>query len=206
MKPFLIHLLIYLCVNAGLALVNYFAPLEEGQVRNLWFIWPLLGWGIGILAHGLAVQLGGRSKEGGLFSDKDVQGVSIHFVVYIAVNLLLIAINMKSSSQSLWFIWPLLGWGAGLALHAFLAYRAVMHRTVEQYSAEQRVLAEIENERLAAEMVAAVSAKEAAAAKPKPARKRAAKKPMKKPMKKPAAPRNTAKKRTAKKKTAGGKD
>lgn len=198
MKPFLVHLLIYLSVNAGLAWVNYSAPLEEGEVRNLWFVWPLLGWGIGVAAHGLTVLLSGRSNEGGLFSDKDVQGVGIHFFVYIAVNLLLIAINMKSSSQSLWFIWPLLGWGAGLALHAFLAYRAVMQRTVKQYSTEQRVLAEIENERLAAEMAAAASARDAAAEKTAPARKRAAKKPGKKP----AAPRRAAKKRAAKKKTA----
>jgi uncharacterized membrane protein YdbT with pleckstrin-like domain len=47
---FFLHLTAYLAVNAILMLVNLlFTP------QTLWFIWPLMGWGIGILAHGLAV-------------------------------------------------------------------------------------------------------------------------------------------------------
>ena len=29
---------------------------------KLWFYWPLLGWGIGILAHGLAVNFSAEEK------------------------------------------------------------------------------------------------------------------------------------------------
>lgn len=35
------------------------------------------------------------------------------------VNLLLCAINLLTSADYLWFVWPLLGWGIGLASHAF---------------------------------------------------------------------------------------
>ena len=42
----------------------------------------------------------------------------IHLSVYIAVNTLLIIINLTTASESLWFKWPLLGWGIGLVFHA----------------------------------------------------------------------------------------
>jgi hypothetical protein len=41
----------------------------------------------------------------------------IHLAVYLAVNALLIVINFATSTAYLWFWWPLLGWGIGLALH-----------------------------------------------------------------------------------------
>ena len=41
-----------------------------------------------------------------------------HLIVYLAVNAFLIVINLLTSPQHLWFYWPLLGWGIGLALHA----------------------------------------------------------------------------------------
>lgn len=41
----------------------------------------------------------------------------IHLIVYVAVNIGLIGINMMSSAETLWFIYPLLGWGIGIAAH-----------------------------------------------------------------------------------------
>jgi hypothetical protein len=52
---FFFHVSAYVLVNLILIAVNLiFTP------DKLWFYWPLLGWGIGILAHGLAVNF---SKE-----------------------------------------------------------------------------------------------------------------------------------------------
>ena len=42
----------------------------------------------------------------------------IHLAVYLAVNALLIVINLATSTAYLWFWWPLLGWGIGLGVHA----------------------------------------------------------------------------------------
>lgn len=42
----------------------------------------------------------------------------IHLSVYIAVSILLIVINLSSSTQYLWFKWPLMGWGIGVFFHA----------------------------------------------------------------------------------------
>ncbi len=44
-------------------------------------------------------------------------GFFVHAVVYAAVMLLLVAINMLTSPGTVWFIWPLLGWGLAVVLH-----------------------------------------------------------------------------------------
>lgn len=45
-------------------------------------------------------------------------GFYIHLAVYVGANILLIIINLLTSSQYLWFKWPLIGWGIGLFFHA----------------------------------------------------------------------------------------
>lgn len=45
-------------------------------------------------------------------------GFKIHLAVYLAVNAILIAVNLINSPDYLWFIWPLMGWGIGLFWHA----------------------------------------------------------------------------------------
>lgn len=47
-----IHLCVYLIVNTGLILFNVLMVPER-----MWAGWPLFGWGIGLLFHGLAVFL-----------------------------------------------------------------------------------------------------------------------------------------------------
>ena len=44
-------------------------------------------------------------------------GFFVHAVVFVAVMVLLVIINLLTSSGTLWFIWPLLGWGLAVALH-----------------------------------------------------------------------------------------
>jgi hypothetical protein len=44
-------------------------------------------------------------------------GFYIHLAVYSAVNAILIVINLSTSSEYMWFIWPLLGWGIGVIFH-----------------------------------------------------------------------------------------
>ena len=47
-----------------------------------------------------------------------LKGFYVHLGVYVAVNLLLFLINIIVSPDLLWFIWPLMGWGIAIALHA----------------------------------------------------------------------------------------
>jgi hypothetical protein len=50
MTGFYIHLVVYILVNAALLIVNWLATPEVW-----WALWPLLGWGVGVAAHGFAV-------------------------------------------------------------------------------------------------------------------------------------------------------
>ena len=40
-----------------------------------------------------------------------------HLGVYVAVNTLLIIVNLVTDRQNLWFQWPLMGWGIALVFH-----------------------------------------------------------------------------------------
>ena len=46
----------------------------------------------------------------------------IHLTAYVVVNLILFSINMIVSPDSLWFFWPLMGWGIGLAIHVLSVF------------------------------------------------------------------------------------
>lgn len=54
----------------------------------------------------------------------DDPGFRIHLIIYGAVNLLLMVINLLTNPGNLWFFWPLLGWGLGLIGHGFAAFQA----------------------------------------------------------------------------------
>ena len=49
-------------------------------------------------------------------------GFFIHLAVYLIVNVLLVAINLMTTPDYLWFIWALLGWGIGLFCHGFAVF------------------------------------------------------------------------------------
>ncbi len=49
-KGFYSHLAIYLISSAAMIVANLFTGTD-----NLWFIWPVFGWGLGVASHGLAV-------------------------------------------------------------------------------------------------------------------------------------------------------
>ncbi|MBM4158879.1 MAG: 2TM domain-containing protein [Ignavibacteria bacterium] len=50
LKGFYTHLTIFIVINLVLFLINYFSMPEQ-----LWFYWPLLGWGIGLVSHAFSV-------------------------------------------------------------------------------------------------------------------------------------------------------
>lgn len=186
---FFVHLGLFLLVSAGLAALDLGRAVPEGATRQIWFVWPLLGWGVLIAAHGLALLLRRAGERGGLLADRAARAVAVHLFAYVAANALLIAINLVETPGSVWFLAPLAGWGIGVALHAFAAYRGITRRTVERYAAEQRVLGEIqlerEVERQAAEIAAAVApAPEGAPPPEQPAKKKPIRAKGKRPAKK----------------------
>ena len=105
-RGFLIHLGVYVLVVGLLAALNLYR-----NPGNLWFIWVLLGWGIGVAAHGLAVLLKRSGRREEIFTDRRKRSFLVHLFVYLAVNALLIVVNLLYSPGYYWFLFPLIGWG-----------------------------------------------------------------------------------------------
>ena len=54
-----------------------------------------------------------------------------HLTVYLLVNVGLLVVNLLDSPGTLWFYWPLLGWGIGVAAHAVSVFGAGRTRSRE---------------------------------------------------------------------------
>lgn len=53
---------------------------------------------------------------------KELKGYYQHLGAYLAVNGFLLALNLVTWSGTVWFVYPLLGWGIGLAIHTFSVF------------------------------------------------------------------------------------
>ena len=61
-------------------------------------------------------------------------GFRTHFMAYLLVNAGLVVINLVTSPGYFWAIWPIIGWGLGLAAHFVAVYHFggdVRERAVE---------------------------------------------------------------------------
>lgn len=58
MVEFRIHLTTFIAVNSLLAVINLSLAPE-----NIWFIWPLFGWGIAIIIHAFKVNYSSKSLK-----------------------------------------------------------------------------------------------------------------------------------------------
>lgn len=63
---------------------------------------------------------------------EEIKGFYYHLVSYIVVNVVLVVINLLTSPEYLWFIWPILGWGVGLAIHAFTVFGNLWGKSWEE--------------------------------------------------------------------------
>ena len=52
LKAFYIHFIVYILVNIMFVIINLMSYEDAG---HWWFVYPLLGWGIGLVSHGLSV-------------------------------------------------------------------------------------------------------------------------------------------------------
>lgn len=131
-RVFLAHVALYVVANAIMVAINLMQPVGEGGTRNLWFMWPLLGWGIGLAAHGLALYMHEAARRGSALADPRVQGLVVHAFAYVCVNALLIYVDATTTPGKWWFFWPLLGWGAGLLTHVLSVRRDLRRSKASQ--------------------------------------------------------------------------
>lgn len=62
---------------------------------------------------------------------REKKAFNIHAIAYAIGNSILIAINLLFVPQFLWFMFPLVGWGSGLAIHYYLGVRTASRRIVK---------------------------------------------------------------------------
>ena len=62
-----------------------------------------------------------------------------HLAAYALVNIALLALNLATSPETLWFYWPLLGWGVAVAAHAARVYRVGRGPGLRQRLEEQEL-------------------------------------------------------------------
>jgi hypothetical protein len=63
---------------------------------------------------------------------EEIKGFYYHLVSYILVNSALAVINLVTSPEYLWFIWPIIGWGVGLVIHAFNVFSGFWGKSWEE--------------------------------------------------------------------------
>jgi len=68
----------------------------------------------------------------------------VHLAVYILVNGLLITLNLITAPGTFWSMWPLFGWGIGLAFHGMNVF--VLGRGAAMR--ERMIDAELKKERM----------------------------------------------------------
>lgn len=59
---------------------------------------------------------------------REKKAFTIHTIGYAIGNSILIAINLLFVPQFLWFVFPLVGWGSGLAIHYYLGVHTAPRR------------------------------------------------------------------------------
>jgi hypothetical protein len=103
-----IHVLAFIGVNIALFAINYFTT----GLSPIWFVYPLAGWFMGIVAHGTVYFAYSHGVSG------TKTGVLINAAVYAASVPALLAINIFSYANYLWFLWPAIFWLLGVVIHA----------------------------------------------------------------------------------------
>jgi len=66
-------------------------------------------------------------------------GFYTHLSVYVGVILLLAIINLLTSSNAIWFHWPMMGWGIAVAIHALAVFVFPSRFTVTEKMIEKEM-------------------------------------------------------------------
>lgn len=109
----------YLVVNIAFFLMNIISSPE-----NLWFYWLALPWGLAIALQGVRTFSSSEEKEVKSKKsseddfDKRKEKFFISLKVYLVVNLFLVALDLLTEPDHLWFYWVTLGWGMGIGIQA----------------------------------------------------------------------------------------
>ena len=63
---------------------------------------------------------------------EEIKGFYFHLVSYLLVNAVLVVVNLLTSPDYLWFIWPIMGWGVGLIIHGVSVFGGLWGKSWEE--------------------------------------------------------------------------
>lgn len=109
MRIFLGHVVAFVVITAGLAAVNLWLTPQ-----HIWWVWVLMGWGVAVATHDIALLLRKTRRRERIFIDPKARAFTVHLFAYVAVILLLLFVNLAVTPKVWWFYWVALGWGAGV--------------------------------------------------------------------------------------------
>lgn len=76
---------------------------------------------------------------------RDIKGFYSHLVLYLICVTAMVAENLYAQPDNLWFVWPTLGWGAGVISHGLAAFEKLSffdanweRRQIEKWLGRQR--------------------------------------------------------------------
>jgi len=66
-------------------------------------------------------------------------GFRIHLAIYIVVITLLAIINYSTSTEYIWFKWPLMGWGIAVIIHAISVFNSSAKSNIKERMIEKEM-------------------------------------------------------------------
>ncbi|WP_417362795.1 2TM domain-containing protein [Galbibacter sp.] len=89
-----------------------------------WIVFPVVGWGIGVVMHGMSVYdyHPFMSKNLDRAKAKKIRDFYANLTAYILVIPFLAWINYTTSAGFPWIVFPVVGWGIGVIIHGMEAY------------------------------------------------------------------------------------
>jgi hypothetical protein len=133
MRIFLVHVAAFVAGVVICAAINLW--LMPG---TLWFPWVLMGWGVAVATHALALLLRKTRRRERIFIDPKARASIVHLFAYVAVVLLLAFVNLTITPKVWWFYWVALGWGIGVALYLWCAFGKRRRRAPASSSTAQQ--------------------------------------------------------------------
>jgi hypothetical protein len=70
-----------------------------------------------------------------IMAEEEKRDFLIYLVAYVLVNAMLVAINFVYSPETIWFFYPLFGWGIGIIVHYLVVVRWI-ERGIKKKEAE----------------------------------------------------------------------
>jgi predicted membrane channel-forming protein YqfA (hemolysin III family) len=132
MRIFLGHVVAFVVITAGLAAVNLWLTPQ-----HIWWVWVLMGWGVAVATHDVALLLRKTRRRERIFIDPKARAFAVHLFAYVAVVLLLLFVNLTMTPKVWWFYWVALGWGAGVVAQGACVFRRHGPRPAPQPPAKQ---------------------------------------------------------------------